>query len=108
VPARREFKRGYRRAADADAPQGRVVGPVGAPASGAVLPLADGCLLEGRDVLGARRDSYGIRLPETEGVHRSGRPRATGPAVAVSHGFGRAGDFESDRTAKAASSVRHR
>src|SRR5262245_48641508 len=79
-----------------------------AAAFGAVLPLAERCLLERRDVLGARRDSYGVRLPEAEGVHRSSRPRATGLAVAVSHGFGRAGDFEFDRTAKTASRVRHR
>jgi hypothetical protein len=76
-------------------------------AFGAILPLAQFCFLEHRDVFGAGRDAHRFGLPKTEGIHRTAGPGTTGAAMAIAHRLRGAGDFELNRAAKAFSCEAH-
>src|SRR5262249_20692543 len=73
----------------------------------AKLPLAERCLLESCEVLGAGLHLHGILFPEREGIDRPTRPGAARAAVAIAHGLGLTGDFDLDCAAEAASDMTH-
>ena len=76
-------------------------------ADAAIHPLAEGRLLERRDMFGSRLDLLGLRLPETEGIDRAALPRTAGTAMTITHGFRRTGNLKRDSTAEAASNMAH-
>src|SRR5689334_15680013 len=107
MDGRLEVERGQGGVEDVDETERWMVRHQMAAALGAVFAFAERGLGEGRDVIRARRDLYRLGLPQAEGVHRSARPRATGPAVAIAHRFGRAADLQGNRAAKTASTMSH-
>src|SRR5690349_11227765 len=76
-------------------------------AFGAVLPIAAGRLAERRDIFFARCDAHILWLPQGEGIHGASRPGSARIAVAISHRFGFAGDFNLHGAAKALAKVGH-
>src|SRR5579871_4347185 len=77
-----------------------MVGHQMAAALGAILPLASRRLLECRNAVLARRDFHRRRFPQTERVDRSAGPGAARAAMAITHSFRLAGDFDFDGSAE--------
>jgi hypothetical protein len=77
-------------------------------AFGAILPLADLGLLEYGDMLGPGGYPNGLRLPKSEGVHRSAGPRTARTAMTIAHGFRFTGNFDMNCPAKTLPFVRRR
>jgi hypothetical protein len=107
VDARLEIEARNRRREDIDQAERRMLGQQMAAALRAVAALAEPGLREGRGMLGSGRDPHRVRPPQAERIDRPARPRAAGAAMAVAHGFRRAGDLELDRATEAASNVSH-
>src|SRR5262245_43027215 len=82
-----------------------MVGHMVAAALVAILPLASRGLRKGGDVLSPGGNLHRFRLPEREGIHRSGGPGPARVAVAVPHRLRFARHLDLNRTAKALSFV---
>jgi hypothetical protein len=102
-----EVERRDRRGEDIDQPKRPMTRHQMPAALPAIFPLAQLGLLERRDVLDSGCNLYRFRLPEAEGIDRTSRPGAARPAMAIPHRLRRAGDFEFNGSAKAASCVTH-
>jgi hypothetical protein len=72
----------------------------------AILPLAEGSLLECSQMLGTAGDFNRVGLPERECVDRSARPGSAGLAMAVAHGFRLPGNLNMNGSAKTLALVR--
>jgi hypothetical protein len=103
VHAGRECQAGDRGGKNVHQPQRRMVGHQMAAAFGAISALAERGLGKGRDMLGAFGNFHGFGLPETEGIDRAAGPGPAGPAMAISHGFRIAADFDLNGAAKTCS-----
>jgi hypothetical protein len=72
----------------------------------AILPLAEGSLLECSQMLGTAGDFNRVGLPKRECVDRSARPGSAGLAMAVAHRFRLPGNLNIDGSAKTLALVR--
>src|SRR6266545_2468466 len=71
----------------------------------APLAIATCGLIIRADVFRTTGDTYGVRLPKREGIHRARGPASTRVAVAIAHGHGLSADCELDGPAKTRSAV---